>query len=300
MSASTVLRSLVLGLALVPACAVPGDSPAPAAAQVSAPRRIVTLGSSITEAVFALGAGDRVVGVDLSSLYPESAAALPRVGYYRQFSAEGVLGLRPDLVLASSEAGPAAALEQVRNAGVRLELLPAGEDLDAARGNITAAAAAIGQPEAAAEVLAALAADLAEADRLRARVTSRPRVLFIYARGPGRLLVAGRETTGAELVRLAAADNAGDALTGMRPWSAEAVVAAAPDFVVLPSRGLESLGGVPGLLALPGLAETPAGRARKVVTVDDLKLLGFGPRIGQGVRELLVALHPELGEGAAP
>ena len=300
MSASTALRSLALALALVPACAVPGDSPAPAAAQVTAPRRIVTLGSSVTEAVFALGAGDRVVGVDLSSLYPESAAALPRVGYYRQFSAEGVLGLRPDLVLASSEAGPATALAQVRDAGVRLELLPAGEDLDAARGNITAAAAAIGRPEAAAGVLAALAADLAEADRLRARVTSRPRVLFIYARGPGRLLVAGRETTGAELVRLAAADNAGDALTGMRPWSAEAVVAAAPDFVVLPSRGLESLGGVPGLLALPGLAETPAGRAERVVTVDDLKLLGFGPRIGQGVRELLVALHPELGEGAPP
>ncbi|WP_434427688.1 heme/hemin ABC transporter substrate-binding protein [Nannocystis pusilla] len=300
MSASTVLRSLVLALALVPACAVPGDSPTPAPAQVTAPQRIVTLGSSITEAVFALGAGDRVVGVDLSSLYPESAAALPRVGYYRQFSAEGVLGLRPDLVLASSEAGPATALEQVRNAGVRLELVPAGENLDAARGNITAAAAAIGRPEAAAEVLAALEADLAEADRLRARVTSRPRVLFIYARGPGRLLVAGRETTGAELVRLAAADNAGDALTGMRPWSAEAVVAAAPEFVVLPSRGLESLGGVPGLLALPGLAETPAGRAQRVVAVDDLKLLGFGPRIGQGVRELLVALHPELGEGGAP
>ncbi|PCC75218.1 iron complex transport system substrate-binding protein [Nannocystis exedens] len=300
MSASTVLRSLVLAVALVLACAVPEDSPAPAAAQVTAPQRIVTLGSSVTEAVFALGAGDRVVGVDLSSLYPESAAALPRVGYYRQFSAEGVLGLRPDLVLASSEAGPAAALEQIRSAGVRLERVPAGENLDAARGNITAVAAAIGRPDAAAAVLAALEADLAEADRLRARVTSRPRVLFVYARGPGRLLVAGRETTGAELVRLAAADNAGDALTGMRPWSAEAVVAAAPDFVVLPSRGLESLGGVPGLLALPGLAETPAGRAQRVVAVDDLKLLGFGPRIGQGVRELLVALHPELGEGAAP
>jgi iron complex transport system substrate-binding protein len=267
---------------------------------VTAPQRIVTLGSSITEAAFALGAGDKVVGVDLSSLYPDAAAALPRVGYYRQFSAEGVLGLRPDLVLASSEAGPAAALDQVRSAGVRLELVPAGENLDAARGNITAVAAALGRPEAADAVLAALEADLAEADRLRARVTSRPRVLFVYARGPGRLLVAGRDTTGAELVRLAAAENAGDALTGMKPWSAEAVVAAAPDFVVLPTRGLESLGGVPGLLALPGLAETPAGRAQRVVAVDDLKLLGFGPRIGQGVRELLVSLHPELGEGAAP
>ncbi|MDC0723063.1 heme/hemin ABC transporter substrate-binding protein [Nannocystis bainbridge] len=300
MLASTVLRSLVLAAVLLPACAAPGDGPAPATAEVTAPQRIVTLGSSVTEAVFALGAGDRVVGVDLSSLYPETAAALPRVGYYRQFSAEGVLGLRPDLVLASDASGPATAVEQLRSAGIRLELLPSGENLDAARGNITAIAAALGRPEAAATVLATLEADLAEADRMRARVTSRPRVLFVYARGPGRLLVAGRETAGAELVRLAAGENAGGALTGMKPWSAEAVVAAAPDVVVLPSRGLESMGGVPGLLALPGLAETPAGRDQRIVAIDDLKLLGFGPRIGQGVRELLVALHPELGEGAAP
>ncbi|MDC0673085.1 heme/hemin ABC transporter substrate-binding protein [Nannocystis radixulma] len=300
MRPSTVLRSLALAVALASsACAGPSDSPV-GAAEITAPLRIVTLGGPVTEAVFALGAGERVVGVDLSSVYPESAAALPRVGYYRQFSAEGVLGLRPDLVIASDAAGPATALEQLRTAGVRLELLPAGENLDAARGNITRIAAAIGRPDAAAAVLADLDAELAEVDRLRARATSRPRVLFVYARGPGRLLVAGRDTGGAELVRLAAADNAGDALTGMKPWSAEAVVAAAPDVVVLPTRGLESLGGVPGLLALPGLAETPAGRDQRVVAVDDLKLLGFGPRVGQGLHELVLALHPEVRVGADP
>lgn len=291
-------------LALVGGCQ--GATPAPeaspgasAGAKVVQPARIVSLGAPITESLFALGVGDRVVGVDLSSMYPESAAGLPRVGYFRQFSAEGVLGMRPELVLATSEAGPPAALEHLRGSAVRLEIVPAAVDLAGARATIQRVAAAVGGVDPA-PALAALERDLAEVEALRARVTSRPRVLFIYARGPGRLLVGGRGTPAAEVLRLAGLDNAGDAIEGMKPWSAEAVIAAAPDAVVLPSRGLESLGGEDGLLALPGLSETPAGRARRVVAVDDLKLLGFGPRVGQGLRELMLALHPELAPGAGP
>lgn len=258
------------------------------------PLRIVTLGGPICETVFSLGAGERVVGADQSSLYPEAATRLPQVGYYRQFSAEGVLGLRPDLVLASSEAGPAAALEHLRGAGIRVEPVPAAHDLDDARANIDRIAAIVGADPT--PLLAALERDLAGVDALRARTTSRPRVLFVYARGPGHLLIGGRGTPASEVLRLAAADNAGDALEGMKPWSAEAVVAAAPDAIVLPTRGLASLGGEGGLLAMPGLAETPAGRARRIVAVDDLELLGFGPRIGRGLRALLLGLHPELAE----
>ncbi|HEY8376648.1 MAG TPA: ABC transporter substrate-binding protein [Nannocystis sp.] len=271
-----------------------GSADPTAAAQVTVPRRIVSLGGPVTETLFALGAGEQVVGVDLSSLYPEAATKLPRVGYYRQFSAEGVLGLRPDLVIASHEAGPSAALEHLRGAGIDVEVVQASDDLAGARARIEAIAGLVGADPGPA--LAKLERDLAEVEALRARVTSRPRVLFVYARGPGRLLVGWRGTPAAEVLRLAAVDNAGEALEGMKPWSAEAVVAAAPDAVVLPSRGLESLGGIDGLLAQPGLAETPAGRARRIVAVDDLKLLGFGPRIGEGLQELLRALHPELGE----
>ncbi|MBL9101629.1 MAG: ABC transporter substrate-binding protein [Myxococcales bacterium] len=283
--------------ALVLASAACGSSsPASGAAEIAAPQRIVTLGGPISETVFSLGAGERVVGVDRSSLYPEAATRLPQVGYYRQFSAEGVLGLRPDVVLVSDEAGPAAALDHVRAAGVRVEPVPAARGLDDARANIRTIAAVVGADPSA--LLADLERELAEVEALRARTTARPRVLFVYARGPGRLLIGGRDTPAAEVLRLAAADNAGDALAGMKPWSPEAVVAAAPDAVVLPTRGLDSLGGAAALLAMPGLAETPAGRARRVVAVDDLELLGFGPRIGRGLRALLLGLHPELAERA--
>jgi iron complex transport system substrate-binding protein len=283
--------------ALVLASAACGpSSPASSAAAIARPQRIVALGGPISETVFGLGAGERVVGVDRSSLYPEAATRLPQVGYYRQFSAEGVLGLRPDVVLASDEAGPAAALDHVRAAGVRVESVPAARSLDDARANIRAIAEVVGADPSA--LLADLERELADVEALRARTTARPRVLFVYARGPGRLLIGGRDTPAAEVLRLAAADNAGDALTGMKPWSPEAVVAAAPDAVVLPTRGLDSLGGAAALLAMPGLAETPAGRARRVVAVDDLELLGFGPRIGRGLRALLLGLHPELAERA--
>jgi iron complex transport system substrate-binding protein len=264
---------------------------------IAAPARIVALGGPITETLFALGAGERVVGVDLSSLHPEAATRLPRVGYYRQFSAEGVLSLRPDVVITSDEAGPPAALEHLRASGVSVLLIPAARDLDGARANLEAIAAAAGVDGAeAARLRATLERDLAAATALRDRARSRPRVLFVYARGPGRLLVGGRGTPMAELIALAGADNAGEAIEGMRPWSAEAVIDAAPDVVLLPSRGLDSLGGEADLFALPGLAETPAGHHRRVIAIDDLKLLGFGPRVGEGLRELVVGLHPEVAQ----
>ncbi|MEZ4381324.1 MAG: ABC transporter substrate-binding protein [Nannocystaceae bacterium] len=305
---SSLLSSFVLavGLAAATACGASSTAPAEAApaeaaaddAPVARPARIVALGGPVTETLFALGAGSRVVGVDLSSLHPEAATRLPRVGYYRQFSAEGVLSLRPDVVIASDQAGPPAALEHLRASGVPVLEIPAADDLNDARANLEAIAAAAGVDAAEAlRLRARLERDLEGAQTLLRRARSRPRVLFVYARGPGRLLVGGRGTPMAELIALAGADNAGAAIEGMRPWSAEAVIDAAPEIVLLPSRGLDSVGGEAGLLALPGLAQTPAGRERRIVAIDDLKLLGFGPRIGEGLRELVVGLHPEVAEG---
>ncbi len=287
-------RTSTLLLAAAVLCSACADEAAIRSQQTGVEQapRLVVLGGPVTEVVYALGAGEQVVGVDISSVHPEAALRLPNVGYYRQFSAEGVLGLRPTLVLASDQAGPAAAVEQLRGGSHRLEVIPVAEDLAAARHNVERIAAVLGRDPT--SVLAAMDRDVAELETLRARVTTSPRVLFVYARGPGRLLVGGRGTAAAEVLRLVGAVNAGEALEGMKPWSAEAVVAAAPDVIVLPSRGLDSIGGAAGLFALPGLAQTPAGHAQRVVSVDDLKLLGFGPRIGQGLKELLLGLHPQL------
>lgn len=174
-------------------------------------------------------------------------------------------------------------------------MLAPANDLAGARANVRAIAGAVDRVAEGEAIVATIDRQIEESTALLARTTGRPRVLFVYARGPGSVSVAGSDTPAAELLRLAGADNAIAGFTGFRPISAEAVIAARPDFIVIPSRGLESIGGAAGLGAQPGVAQTAA--AKHVIAIDDLKLLGFGPRVGEALLELVRALHPELDAG---
>jgi len=248
--------------------------------------RIVCVGGAVCETVFALGDGDRVVAVDSSTVYPPAAARLPKVGYQRTLSAEPILALDPAVVIAAAEAGPAVALDQLRAAGVRVAVMPEATTPATAAARVRSIAAALGRAAAGARLAAEVEAD-ADAAVARARRPGRaPRALFVYARGAGTAMVSGAGTVADAMLRLAGAVNAVDGHDGFQPLSAEALVAAAPEVILVPARGLDSLGGVDGLLALPGVAATPAGRARRVVAMDDLLLLGFGPRLGAAIDEL--------------
>lgn len=263
-----------------------GSVPSPAGAA-----RLVIAGGPIAEITFAVGAGDLVVGADTSCTFPEPAGRLPRVGYQRTLSAEGVLSLRPTLLLASHEAGPPAALAQIEGAGVRVKRFGEVLGVEAALARIRDVGAAAGR---AAEGLR-LAADVErEVAQVRAEIAiaaSRPRALFVYARGPGAAMVGGRGTGPAAMIELAGGVNAAAGIEGFAAITAEAVLAAKPDVIVIPEKGLQSLGGVDGLLALPGLGATPAAAARRVVALDDLLLLGFGPRLAGALRALADGLR---------
>ena len=256
--------------------------------------RIVSVGSAVTEAVYALGAGDLVAGVDTSSAFPEAASKLPQVGYQRALAAEGILALGPTIVLASAEAGPPAVLDQLRGAGVRLEIVPNDPSVSGARARILRVAELLGRDPS--KVIMQLDRDLERAGALTARIKSRPKVLVLYARGAKTLHVFGRDTAAELMVRLAGGENAVTAFEGTKPLTGEALLQAAPEWIVLPTRGLESIGGLNALLEVPGIAATPAGKAKRIVAIDDLLLLGFGPRTGQGVIELCRKIHPELGQ----
>lgn len=253
--------------------------------------RVVAIGGTVTEIVYALGAGASLVGVDTSSTYPESATQLPQVGYQRRVSAEGVLSLQPSVVLATVEAGPPAALSQVQAAGVPILFVPAIATGAGAQAKIRLIAQVLGRVAQGELLIHQLNQELDEAQALVSRRQATPKVLFIYARGQGAMQVAGRATAAAAMITLAGGVNAIDAYTGYKPLTAEAVVTAAPDIIVLPARGLDSVGGVAGLLTVPGIALTPAGQHQRMIALDDLYLLGFGPRTGQAVRELASFLH---------
>lgn len=267
--------------------ALAGLLPALGAAQ--AQPRMVSVGGAVTETVFALGAQGQLAGVDTTSLFPVDATRLPQVGYARTLSAEGVLALKPQLLLASGEAGPPQVLDQLRRAGVRVEVLDDQHRFD----GILARTARIGQLCGREREADRLVSRLREdwASRPRPPAGSLPRVLFVLAHAGGQLRVAGEGTGADAMLALAGARNALAGLQGYKPLTAEAALQAAPDVVLCTDQGLEAQGGVDGLLRAPGLALTPAGRAGRVASMEALLLLGFGPRLPQAVAELTGKLH---------
>lgn len=313
------MRALTLLLTLVACTSTPAATPpegsggaVPAAIEEDAPSlaseegvqpvdatRLVTLGGGLTEIVHALGQGEAIAATDSSSHFPADLSERATLGSYRRLSAEGVLAAAPSAVLATEGTGPPAALEQLEAAGVRVEVLPGADTPDQAFARMRAVAALLGVTEAGEGLVSTVQGEL---DAVAASVEGRPRprVLFIYARGGGTMLVAGRDTSAESLVELAGGQLAAPDHEGFRPLTAEAVVAAQPDVVLLTTGGLQAMGGVDGVLQAPGLSATPAGQARHVVSMDDLLMLGFGPRLGEAARTLAQALHPSNPFGSDP
>lgn len=251
-------------------------------------RRIISVGGAITETVFALGAGDEVVAVDTSSIYPAAVGALPKVGYQRTLSAEGILALSPDLLIVSDEAGPPATLAQLERAGVKIARMPNAKTIDEAADRILVVGTAIDRP---AQLLADKVRAEAKAAAARAKTSAGPSFALIYARGAGTLQVGGNDTAGAAMVALAGGRNAITSIAGFKPLSPEVLIAAAPEVLVIPERGLATIGGAAGLAASPGVEATPAGKSRRFVGYDDLLLLGFGPRLPSAIDELAKRLR---------
>ena len=291
------MNRLVIATLALMACSEGPHGTSATTAPATSPLAIVSIGASVTETLFALGLGDRVVAVDRTSVYPEAVNALPKVGLPGQLSVEGVAAVKPTLILADGQGhGGAGAADQALGQleGLGLPVTRLGEAPSTVEGaalRIEAIGLAVGRLDEA-KALATRMTREVEAALLK-RGSSRPRALFVYARGHRTLLVSGTGTPAHALLRLAGADNAVTAFSDFEPMSAETVIAAAPEVIVIPERGLKSLGGLDGLLALPGLMDTPAGKNRRVVAIDDLELLTFGPRLGLGLDKLITALHGE-------
>ena len=258
------------------------------------PPRMVSVGSALTEIVYALGAENLLVGVDTTSQFPAAAQALPQVGYMRALSAEGVLSLKPTLVIATTAAGPATTLDQLRATGVEVLVLSDHYDYDSVIAKIAVVGRVTGKQTEADAMIARGRADMAELAKRLATATSKPRVLFLLSMGGGAPQAAGRDTAADGIIRLAGGTNAIDAYSGYRPLTPEAVIASRADFVLVTRQTVQAMGGLEAVLNQPSLRQTPAGRAGKILQFDTLLLLGFGPRTPQAAQELAMALHPNL------
>ena len=256
-------------------------------------RRVVSLGGSVTEIVVALGAGDRLIGRDSTSTWPPEVTGLPDVGYLRALSAEGVLALGPDLVLAEADAGPVEAVEALQAAGVPFVSMPGASDPAGVVAKIEAVAAALDLAPAGQELAAEVAEGLAAAEARAAAVTAPKRVLFILSVQGGRIMAAGQDSSADHIIALAGGVNALSGVTGYAQVTDEAVIAAAPDVILMmAAEGPRAISDAE-LAALPALAETPALRGGQVLRMDGLLLLGFGPRTPEAARLLHDALYPD-------
>ncbi|MCC7437313.1 MAG: ABC transporter substrate-binding protein [Armatimonadetes bacterium] len=251
--------------------------------------RIITLGGPVTEVVYALGAGDQVIATDISSTWPAAVASLKKIGYQRTLSAENIIALGPTLILASAEAGPPAAIEQLRASGIRIEVIPSEHSLAGAKQKIDAVAKVLGLEESAKHLRDTIARYAVAADSLQrlAAAGSPAKILFIYARGAGALQASGKGTAADAMLAASGLRNVVTEYDGYKPLTPEAIVAANPQVVLMTTSGLQSISGKEGLLkAVPALAQSDAGRAGRIVAMDDELLLGFGPRSGQAILEL--------------
>ncbi|TDR89266.1 heme/hemin ABC transporter substrate-binding protein [Enterovirga rhinocerotis] len=264
----------------------------PAFAAAPSDARIVAIGGVVTEILYDLGLGGAVAAVDTTSVQPpEALKTKPNVGYMRQLSAEGVLSARPTLVIAAEGAGPPDAIKLVREAGVPIVTVPEDPTEAGVLTRIKTVAHAVGRDREGEALAASVAKRFVDLTTLRGRIKKPTRALFILSLQNGRTMVAGRNTSADGMLALAGAENVASALEGFKPMTDEAIVAARPEAVVMMDNG-PGRGAPAGLFEGAALSQTPAARDKRLVTMNGLYLLGFGPRTPDAARELLLALHP--------
>ncbi|WP_430877241.1 heme/hemin ABC transporter substrate-binding protein [Granulosicoccus sp. 3-233] len=282
-----LLRSILLlvsSLTLTHTAAAQADEGSP---------RLVSVAGSLTEILHALDLQNLLVGVDTTSQWPPAAAELPQVGYQRALSAEGILSLSPDTVLATADAGPPEVLQQLLDAGVRIEQFSRDYTIEGLYERIRAIARAHERISEAEQLIASIQDELdAVAQLVQGRTA--PRVMFLLGVDAGSSMAAGNGTSADAMIALSGALNAMSDHDGYKLVNAESIIEAAPEFILVvqhdTDRNREAT--QQSVLALPGVALTPAGRHSRILVLDALRFLGFGPRTGQALQDLASQLFP--------
>ncbi|SDT74932.1 heme/hemin ABC transporter substrate-binding protein [Actinoplanes derwentensis] len=254
----------------------------------------VNLYGSLAEIVFSLGLGDRVIGRDTSTAFP-AAAKLPLVTPQGHgLSAEAILKLNPTVLIADDSIGPATVLKQIRDSGIPVVIVDDEQTLEAIPAHIRAVAGALGVTEAGERLVTRVQSEIDTARKSAPKDGTPPRIVFLYVRGTAGVYLIGGEGAGSDaMIEAIGAVDAGSAagLKKFRPLTSEGLINAAPDVILVMTEGLNSVGGVDGLLELPGVAQTPAGVNNRIVDMEDGVLLNFGARTGKAVEALAGAVY---------
>ncbi|HEY8285237.1 MAG TPA: ABC transporter substrate-binding protein [Chloroflexota bacterium] len=268
-----------------------------------AAERIVALNGDVAEIIYALGLGGKVVGTDLSATYPPAAARLHNIGYQRQLNAEAILALRPTIIIGTPDAGPPSVITQLRGSGVRVVILKSSDTMistslhRAVQTKIAEIASALGVTATGRRLARTVTTQIARAEALAKHARTKPRVIFLLAEAQANTyLIAGKGSGISAMITAAGGIDAGAAsgIYGYIPLTPEALVKARPAILLVFKSSVESVGGLAGLLKLPGVPLTPAGQTKHIVVYEDDFLGNIGPRTGQALNRLVHDFHPEL------
>lgn len=273
------MRNLLVGICLLLCCT-----------NVFAAERIISIGGTCTEILYALGKGASVVAVDITSTYPTSVESKKTLGFGKSINSEAIIALQPTMVVVSTQAVLPALVQQLQSAKinvVHIQQPTTSADISKA---ITTIGNATGKSAEAKKLLADLNTGIANAKKSAAKQTNKLKVLFVYVRGTKVMMVSGANTAVSEIIDLAGATNA-ITTPGQFTITSEAVIAANPDVILVTTHGMESVGGKHGVLGLPGIAQTKAGKGAKVYSMEDSLLLNCGPRYAQAAESLRALLY---------
>ncbi|EOB3566704.1 hemin ABC transporter substrate-binding protein [Vibrio vulnificus] len=250
----------------------------------AAQERIISAGSAVTELILALHAEQSLVAVDVTSQLPEGQP-LPKIGYHRRLSAEGLLALSPTKLIGSDEMGPAPVLQQLKSTGVDIEVVNTQANVDGLKARIDQIAAILNKPQEA-QQLKSLVDQQVQSLKANQPTEQKKKVLFLLIHEGRAANVAGTDTTPDAIIRLAGAINpAADRITAYKPLSSESMVEMQPDVILVSGRSFEKLGGPDAIIKMmPLLAATPAGQNKQIMAIDGAALVG-----GLGLKSLAEA-----------
>jgi iron complex transport system substrate-binding protein len=253
--------------------------------------RIVCVSKQMTEFLFALGQGDKIVGIDLTSTYPPETKNLTTVGYHRHLSAEGIISLDPTVVIHQGDVAPPNVMPQLEKVGIPIKQYPPGSTLDSAKIVLKMVAHDYGADSIADRLNKNLDVQLAKADSIVKKYPAKPRVMIIhFGQQRNQYFIMGTRGTANAMLALAGGTNAADT-TSFRDLSPEVILRSQPDVILATDFGFDKAGSKEKFMQLPGIALTPAARNGKIYRIEEHDLVYFGPRTGENIVKIAQLIH---------
>jgi iron complex transport system substrate-binding protein len=246
--------------------------------------RLVSLNGTVTEILYALGVGEKIVAVDTSSSFPSEATRIKKVGYQRTLATEGILSFSPTHIIGTDVAGPPNTIEQLKQLSIPLLIIPEIYNPSGTEEKIRKIAKFINKQKEGDKLAKEFQIEINKFQK--PKLNKQVRVLFLYSRSASSIFVSGKNTPASEMIQLSGATNAIDGFNDYKPLTSESIITSEPDVILITKHSYDMLGGGESLWEIPGFSSTRAGKEKNIIVMDDLLLLGFGPRLPIALTEL--------------